>query len=138
MKKFLTSLLCLTFGAYVYADVCPSVKELKEHKARLWRAFDSDDHKPLSAKREARLKTEITHFSMAEWAVTDKKNGMHCYYTNDSGSNLEAYFARENILSINTSKYWYPVTGQMQCAASPEKCTFQSLPDKQSQFASNE
>ena len=138
MHKLFTTVLCLIFSSSVYAEACPSVKDLQANHAKSWRAFDSDNHKPLSPKREARLKAEITHFSMAEWAVVNKKNGMHCYYTNDNGSNLEAYFAKENILSINTSKYWYPVTGQMQCAASPEKCAFQSLPDQQQQFASNE
>lgn len=129
MKKLaLLTYLVLT-TSITYADHCPSINDIKANKANDWKAFDSDNHKPLSAHREAKLKHSIVHFALAEWTNEDHKNIVHCYYNNANGSDMEAYFAKEKGSSILPSKYWYAVTGLMQCAASAEKCGFQRSPE---------
>jgi hypothetical protein len=126
MQKIIAILLCFFFVGFTFAETCPSVKTIKSDRAKFWKAYDTDNNKPLSKERAARLRNEITSFSMAESSLTSNRNGVHCYYNNNNGSNLEAYYAQEKVLAIKPSKYWYPVTGQMQCAAGPDKCEFQS------------
>jgi hypothetical protein len=138
MQKLLVILLCIIYTTPACAEVCPAVDSLKSGKVKSWKAYDSDNNKPLSPAREARLRNEISHFSMAEFSQKNNKSVIHCYYNNNNGSNLEAYFAKENILAIKPSKYWYQVTGLTQCAASAERCEFQALPEMQQQLASNE
>ncbi len=128
MRYLISSLACVILATPSAAEVCPSTQDLQTGKALYWKAFDSDNGKPLNAVREARLKSQIKNFALAEWANSHHKGSMHCYYKNESGSHLEAYFAKESISSIQPSKYWYEVTGMMQCAAGVDKCAFQALP----------
>jgi hypothetical protein len=137
MNKSFFMIACLAISTHVYADTCPSVADLKTNKAKLWRAFDSDNGKPLPPAREARLKKEIVNFALAEWSHANNKSMMHCYYKNSDGSHIEEYFAKESISPKNNSKYWYPVTGMMQCAAGADQCQFQT-PAIKHQLAQNE
>ena len=138
MQKFLAVTLLTLFTTNVIADVCPTIKDLKSRKAAHWQAFDSDNDKPLSATREARLRKAVAEFAMAEWSTSKSKNAIHCYYNDVHGSAMEAYFAKESTLPAKSSKYWYQVTGMIQCAAGADKCQFQSLPDMTHQLASSE
>ena len=138
MHKTIVAISCLIFSTNTFADICPSIQQLKNGKASYWKAHDSDDGKPLSAAREAKLKKAITKFAMAEWSNDKKKNIIHCYYNNAHGSAMEAYFAKESALPVKSSKYWYQVTGMMQCAAGADKCQFQVLPEMKHQLASNQ
>jgi len=120
------------------AEKCPSVKDVQSNHAARWKAYDSDNGQALSAARAVKLKHAIAHFAMAEWSNSKNKSAIHCYYNNEHGSSMEAYFAKDSTSPINSSKYWYPVTGMMQCAAGADKCQFQTLPGVQHQFASND
>lgn len=120
-----------------YADHCPSIKDIKANKASDWKAFDSDNHKPLSMLRETNLKHSIIHFALAEWSNANQKSSIHCYYNNANGSDMEAYFAKDSASPIQPSKYWYQVTGLMQCAAGSDKCGFQVLPGMKHQLVQN-
>lgn len=138
MLKLITLTTCLIFSSAVFADNCPTVPELKSGKAPHWKAFDSDSGKALSAARQTRLKDAIVKFSLAEWTNASDKSAMHCYYNNAHGSSMEAYFAKDSVLPVKPSKYWYQVTGMMQCAAGADKCQFQALPEMKHQLASKE
>ena len=138
MLKLITATTCLLLSSSVFADNCPAVNEIKSSKAPHWKAFDSDNGKVLSAARQAKLKNAIVKFALAEWSNSSDKNTMHCYYNNAHGSSMEAYFAKDSVLPLKSSKYWYKVTGMMQCAAGADKCQFQSLPDMRHQLASKE
>lgn len=136
MKKFLLITTSMMISLNAIADTCPSIKMIKSSNHPHWKAFDSDNGKPLSITRTMRLKNEISEFVLAEWSSENHKNTVHCYYKNAHGSTLEAYFARESTSPATPSRYWYNVTGLMQCAASADKCQFQILPEMKKQFAS--
>lgn len=138
MQKIIAAILFSTLTTTVFADACPSIKDLQSHHASHWKAFDSDDGKPLSTARDAKLRHAAAHFAMAEWTSSHDKNVIHCYYNDKHGSAMEAYFAKESALPLKSSKYWYNVTGMMQCAAGADKCQFQALPEMGHQLASTE
>jgi len=138
MRQPLSMLCCMLLSSLTYADLCPSVQDLQSGKALHWRAFDSDNGKPLAGKHQARLISQIRQFALAEWSRTEARASIRCYYKNESGSHLEAYFARKNISPIQPSKYWYQVTGMMHCAAGTDKCAFQPLPTRRQQLARND
>lgn len=138
MRQLTSILTLLTLCSNAMADICPSVQSLKNNKVSHWQAFDSDNGKPLTPIREARLKHQITQFALAEWSSKQDKNRIHCYYKNQNGSDLEAYFARNSTVQVKPSRYWYEVTGMMQCAAGADKCQFQALPEMQHRLAQND
>jgi hypothetical protein len=138
MRFLILILFSLISSLSAYADHCPSVDTLKNNKAASWKAYDSDNNKLLSPQREAKLRKQIAQFAMVEWSNAKDKSSIHCYYKNEQGSNMEAYFARDSASPIKSSKYWYPVTGMMQCAAGADKCAFQTLPEMQHRLARND
>lgn len=138
MKHFLIFSVCYFFSVTAFAASCPSVHDLTSKKYFHWQAYDSDSGRRLTPMREAKLKHDINQFALAEWTSTKDKSVIHCYYKNAHGSSMEAYFAKESVLPLKSSKYWYKVTGMMQCAAGADKCQFQSLPDMRHQLASKE
>ena len=138
MKKSFIILGCYFLSVTTFAATCPSVHELTVKKESHWLAYDSDSGQRLTPTREAKLKHDINKFALAEWANTNDKSVIHCYYNNAHGSSMEAYFAKESVLPLKSSKYWYKVTGMMQCAAGADKCQFQALPEMTHQLASSE
>ncbi len=132
----LFSLLLLSHIAF--AENCPSVDAIKSNKATGWQAYDSDDNKALTPARESRLRHSITQFALAELSKSHNKSMMHCYYKDQNNASLEAYFAKETTALMKPSKYWYAVTGRMECAAGADKCQFQTLPTMQHRLAQNE
>lgn len=123
-KQILTASFCLMLSSAALADICPSVKSVKNGTATGWTAYDSDDDKPLSKLRTAKFRQNISRFSIAEWADNKHKGTIHCYYSNNDGSTLEAYFAHDHLKPNTKSRYWYQVTGMLQCAAGADKCDF--------------
>lgn len=123
-KEILGACCCIVISTAAFATICPSVKSIKAGKAGHWKAFDSDDDKPLSNLRTAKFRRDISRFSIAEWKKDKSRNAIHCYYSNDDGSTLEAYFAKDHYVPNIKSRYWYKVTGLMQCAAGADKCDF--------------
>ena len=117
------------------AETCPSVSEIKNNAlTKGWRVYDIDDNTLIPSSRVAELAKHIDQFALAEWS--DKKPGtVHCYYRDKHGSNLEAYFSKDNFKPINTANVWYEVSGYMHCAAGYEKCSFQSNLTADPQFA---
>lgn len=108
----------------VFAETCPSVNDIKQKHLNGWVAYDSEDGTPISAERINILTKYIHQFALAEHAQNDPKGpAMHCYYRDEHGSDLEAYFSKSN-LSPDNSKNWYQVTGYKHCAAGTDKCTF--------------
>jgi hypothetical protein len=110
------------------AETCPSVQDIKSNSLHGWKAFDSDDGMPLSAAREKQFKNTIEQFALAEWKDTkDKSGSIHCYYRDSTGSNLEAYFAKDNFIPKRlANSFWYEVSGFMHCAAGMDKCEFET------------
>lgn len=132
MKTFFTCLLCLV-SAYVFADTCPSVHDIKTGALNGWKIFDSEEGTPLPPRRKAMFKKQIEQFVLAEWPENSKKHSViHCYYRDHDGSNLEAYLSKSNYVPKQLP-YWYKVTGNLDCAASQTKCQFVSF--KRTQLA---
>lgn len=125
-KKLIVILGMLLFCPLVAAETCPSVDAIKKNThLQGWKAFDSEDGTPLSAKREAQFKKNIEQFVLAEWVNRDSRLGtIHCYYRDNTGSDLEAYLAKNNFMPQDSKKYWYQVTGSLQCAAGMDECHF--------------
>ena len=135
MQIILFLSLCL-FSLPIFAETCPSVDEIKKPTLVDWKVVDSEDGKPLSAKRAARFKANAREFALAEWTDNGRKtNFIHCYYRDSTGSNLEAYLAKKNFLPENSKDHWYQVSGAMQCAAGYDKCEFNSLVMNQARMA---
>jgi hypothetical protein len=109
-----------------FAERCPSVSDIKSNNLKGWKAYDSDDGTLLSASRETQFKKIVEEFALAEWTSNKKQAGsIHCYYRDQTGSSLEAYFAKDNFHPIISAKnFWYEVSGYMHCAAGMERCEF--------------
>jgi len=133
-KKLMISAALLMLCQAGFSLTCPSVASLKQNSLSGWKAYDSDDGTPLTLKRETQFKQNAKEFALAEWkwSGTDKKTGtIHCYYRDNTGSDLEAYLAKGNYSPENSKDYWYSVSGSMHCAAGMEKCEFINGPLKQ-------
>jgi hypothetical protein len=109
-----------------FADRCPSVDDIKNNHLNGWKAYDSDDGMLLSAARETQFKKIVEQFTLAEWKGTKKQPGsIHCYYSDKTGSSLEAYLAKDNFHpKLDPKSFWYQVSGFMHCAAGMERCEF--------------
>lgn len=123
-KEILATCCCIVFSTAAFANICPAVKDIKAGKTTGWKAYDSDDDKPLSSLRTAKFRNSISRFSIAEWSDSKHTGTIHCYYSNNDGSTLEAYFASDHYQPNTKSRYWYEVTGLLQCAAGADKCDF--------------
>ena len=135
--RYLIVFLSILIYTNAIADNCPSIEAIKNNRAKNWVAHDSENNKTLSTLRETKLRNDIQQFAIAEWAKTNNKNSIHCYYKNNDGSTMEAYFSKENTAIIKPSKYWYQVSGMMHCAAGSKNCEFQTLSGNQHQLAQN-
>lgn len=127
LKLIFTVCLAL-FGQQVFAETCPSVRDVKNNTLpRDWIAYDSDDGSRLSLQREQEFKRNAEEFVLAEWTSHKNKGGsIHCYYRNKSGSNLEAYIAKNNFIPEDPKQFWYNVSDARHCVAGTEKCKFMS------------
>lgn len=135
-RHLLTTLLCIGFITPVYAETCPSVVKIKADKISGWKAYDSEDGKPLSNYRLSQFKNSVKQFVLAEWVNKDNKNGtMHCYYQDKDGYSFEAYLSKDHFTPENSKKMWYAVSGSLQCAADMNKCQFYQLPPDPKQLA---
>ena len=122
---FVGGLIALTTMAY--ADVCPTVKEIKSQKLAGWKAYDSDDGTPLSKKRTVAFIKSADQFILAEWSRRGRQgSAIHCFYRDVNGSDLEAYLTKNNLVPEN-NKAWYQVSGAMQCAAGNDMCQFTGI-----------
>lgn len=129
MSKYFISLLSLSLVCQLaYADTCPSVTAIKQRTTLGWGIYDADDGTRLPPKREADFRNKVEKFIMAEWPNKNNKQGtIHCYYRDHDGSDLEAYLSKNNFVPQNAYKYWYKVTGFLQCAAEESKCQFKQI-----------
>ena len=120
-----------------FAETCPSTADIKHHHLQGWKAYDSTDGTLLSVKRDGSFRKMAEQFALAEWVHGKNKSGsIRCYYRDNNGSDLEAYLAKDNLVPSNLKNYWYQVSGFMDCAASMDKCEFQSYtPGKKPQVA---
>ncbi|OGT58648.1 MAG: hypothetical protein A3F14_01965 [Gammaproteobacteria bacterium RIFCSPHIGHO2_12_FULL_43_28] len=126
--------LCLTLLTQIaLAETCPTVSAIKHGALNGWQVYDSDDNKPLTAKRLADFKKSIRQFVLAEWKENTAQRGiMRCYYVDGDGSELEAYVAKNHFLPNKRKSEWYQVSGSLDCAASMGQCSFdqQKMPAK--------
>ena len=128
MKTIFTTIALLILPTLCLAESCPDIKTIKSNTLTGWTARDSDDGKPLNAKRTAFFKKNIEQFTLAEWVTDGKQKGnMHCYYSDKNGSGLEAYLTKESFRPNNLKHYWYQVSGSMHCAAGMGECLFQQI-----------
>lgn len=108
-----------------FADVCPSIKDIRYHQLNGWLAYDSDDNNKVSPERFSDFKKSVKEFALAEWQhPAKKKNSIHCFYRDQYGSNLDMYLKKDNLTPDNSKKYWYEVSGYQNCAAGMERCQF--------------
>ena len=117
----------ILFSQTALADTCPSVTDIKQNHLDGWKAFDSEDGTPFPPGKIAQLAKYIHQFALAEYTAKGPNGtAVHCYYRDVHGSDLEAYFSKDNINPINAKNTWYQVSGYMHCAAGNENCAFQS------------
>ena len=123
--KWLLPLSLILITPTVFATTCPSIADIKHSTLHGWQVYDSDDNKPLGDKRLADFKKSIKHFVLAEWKQNTAQLGtMRCYYTDNDGSELEAYIAKNHFSPSKNKNEWYQVSGSLNCAASMGQCTF--------------
>lgn len=138
IRKLIIAVGITLLSQHCLAETCPSVKDIKSNSLNGWNAFDSDDGTPLSSARETQFKKTIEEFALAEWKdAKDKGGSIHCYYRDSTGSNLEAYFAKDNFIPKKiANSFWYEVSGFMHCAAGMDQCEFETKTlDKRNQLA---
>lgn len=125
-KQLLLILSTAFFTHAALANTCPSVADIKQNRITGWVAYDSDDGTPFPATRMKQLRDSIEQFALAEFKAKgpNGNSAIHCYYRDKHGSDLEAYYAKENIKPDDKSHVWYKVTGSLHCAAGMDKCAF--------------
>lgn len=125
-KQLLLILSTAFFTQAALANTCPTVKDIKQNHITGWVAYDSDDGKPFPADRMKQLVESIEQFALAEFKEKGPNgtSAVHCYYRDKHGSDLEAYYSKDNIKPENKSNVWYQVTGSLHCAAGMDKCAF--------------
>jgi len=125
IKQIIITLIStLLLNQAALAETCPSVNDIKQNQLNGWKAYDSDDGKPLPLARETQFKKMVEEFALAEWE--NKSGSIHCYYRDNTGSNLEAYLAKDNFNpKVDPHSFWYKVSGFMHCAAGMERCEFE-------------
>lgn len=129
-KKILLALIAFCSMQLAFADTCPTVTDIKTHKAIGWKAYDSESGKPLSKKRATNFIASINQFTLAEWSNHgEKKTFIRCFYRDLDGSDQEAYLTKDNLVP-EQSKKWYRVSGAMQCAAGSTMCKFAHIKDQ--------
>lgn len=128
MKKWLFVIGLCAWSQINLAETCPSVNAIKHNAIKGWKAYDSEDGKLLSTARTAHFKKTIEEFALAEWGnINNQRSAVHCYYRDRTGSNLEAYLAKDHFIPKKTGQnYWYHVSGYMHCAADSKECEFES------------
>ena len=128
MKRMtILTLALITLSNIAYAEICPTVNEIKTQKLAGWKAYDSDDGTPLSKKRTQAFIKAADQFILAEWSKRGKQGtAIHCFYRDVNGSDLEAYLTKNNLIPEN-NKTWYQVSGAMQCAAGNDMCKFAGI-----------
>ena len=136
MIKLISAICLFVLCQFAYAQTCPTISDIKRNKLVGWNAFDSDDGKPLSKERDKQFKQGVEEFALAEWRKKDAKTGaIHCYYRDKTGSDLEAYLAKDHYMPNSAHAYWYEVTGFMHCAAGMDKCEFRQDAVQTTRFA---
>lgn len=125
-QKLICALCFALVCQFVFAETCPSVRDVRNNTlSRDWVAYDSEDGSKLPLKREQEFKRNAEEFVLAEWKDLKNKGGsIHCYYRNKSGSNLEAYIAKNNFIPENSKQVWYDVSDARHCVAGMERCQF--------------
>lgn len=127
MKKWMLLMILTATIPNAWAETCPSVDTVKHSALTGWKAYDTEDQTPLSAKHFTQFQHEITRFVLAEWSTDKNKKGtIRCYYTDKDGSELEVYLAKSDLSLATAPTYWYSVSGSMHCAAGSDKCEFQT------------
>lgn len=137
MARMLLSVGLFLISGFCWAQTCPSVASIKNDKIKGWVAYDMYG-KTLSTKENIRFKEHALEFALAEVTQHANKLAVRCLYRDKSGSNLEAYLAKDNIVADNTKNYWYSVSGSTHCAAGVSLCQFNNIPLTQTQLAENQ
>lgn len=132
VHKILAGMLTLSFISVSFAETCPSVTDIKKHSTRGWTAYDSETEIALSVSQLNHFRHQAAKFVLAEWSK--KNDTIHCYYSNASGSEIQAYFAKNSLTPEKTRNRWYLVSGHMDCAAGKDECLFRLNPLKQRKF----
>jgi len=127
----LIALVFFSFFQSSFADTCPSISDIQKQLFHGFKAYDTDDGKPLPPKRLAYFARHAEQFILAEWQDTQGHFGeIHCFYRDGEGSQMETYLMKTSFKPEN-SKNWYQVSGSMHCAAGMNACLFKKhLPRK--------
>lgn len=129
IRRFIFIVCAMLCCQFAFAEMCPSVQSIQHHALQGWKVYDSEDGTLLPPVRLSHFQQQAKLFALAEWKQSGR--AMHCYYKDQTGSDLEAYLAKENFVPINPNHYWYAVSGALQCAAGMDKCEFKNLPAPQ-------
>lgn len=136
MQKYIIAIILALLWQSSFAETCPSINSIKKNTLTGWRMYDSDSGELLTAARVDDFKKNVEQFVLAEWSNEhNKTNAIHCYYRDNDGSDLQAYLSKDNFKPSNAKKYWYEVTGSLQCAAGSANCAFEKNVLKDTQLA---
>ncbi len=127
VKKLIFFICLMSINLISFAETCPNIAAIKHQTLKGWVAYDSEEGTVLSSKRAAQFNRLVEKFVLAEWKMNpvNKDGAIHCYYLDKTGSNLEAYLAKDHFEPVKNNKnYWYQVSGFTQCAAGKSKCAF--------------
>lgn len=128
VNRVIIALSVLAFSSSIFAETCPTVKDIRHNNIAGWKLYDSDDDTLLSTKRENHFKQAAIQFVLAESAKNKaNKLSIHCFYRDQSGSNLDAYLSKDNFSPKKSNHdFWYQVSGHMHCAAGEKQCEFEN------------
>lgn len=135
MLKKIIHIFILSYCAYVSAQTCPTITDIRNNKLAGWKAYDIYGMK-FNEEQTARFRQHSLEFAVAE-VIPYAHRGLaiRCLYRDKNGSNLQGYLAKDDIVADNSKNYWYQVSGSQHCAAGLHKCQFAANPLPNKQFA---
>ena len=129
-KTVLFISMLLFFFNIGFAEVCPSVKDLKQNNFNGWKAFDRDNGLPLIAVRLKEFKQQLNEFMLAEWMQNAPEGSARCYYSGKTSKRyIQAFLAKQRLMPDRAMNHWHKLTPSevMRCKSKKiDDCLFQA------------
>jgi hypothetical protein len=129
-KKIVLLISMLLFFNIAFAEMCPSVKDLKQNNFNGWEAFDRDNGLPLIAVRLKEFKQQLNGFMLAEWMQNAPEGSARCYYSGKTSKKyIQAFLAKQRLMPNKAMNHWHQLSSSevMRCKSKKiEDCLFQA------------
>ena len=128
-KSLLAIMTLFMLSSPLFAELCPSVNDIKNNRLNGWQAFNKLNGKQLSVTQMKKFRNKLDSFMLAEWMQNAPEGSGHCYY---SGKSLQVFLAKQRLAprsAMSKTNHWHKAGSAevMQCNSPKIKeCLFQA------------